>query len=177
MINHRLTLVSALAMNRVIGLNNQLPWQLPADLKMFKALTIGKTVLMGRKTFESIGRPLPKRRNVVLSRSGFEQTGVEVFGSLEHAVRVLPDTEEVMVIGGGEIYRQCLPHASRLALSVVRATVNGDAWFPAIDGQAWRLIAREDFVADAVNEYDFTFMDFRRALSDGSTVPDFLCQS
>lgn len=177
MMNHRITLVAALSKDRVIGLDNQLPWRLPADLKRFKALTTGKTVLMGRKTFESIGRALPKRRNVVLSRSGFNRPDVETFESLEAMSHALPQDEEIMVIGGGEIYRQCLPHASRLALSVVQTSVPGDAWFPIINAQQWLLSMSEEVKADDANEYAFTFMDFQRLLNDGSTVPGFLSQN
>lgn len=174
--DHRITLVAALSTNRIIGVNNQLPWKLPADLKRFKALTSGKTIIMGRKTFDSIGRPLPKRRNVVLSRSGFESRGVEVFTSLEIALEALLDDDEIMVIGGGEVYRQCLPKANRLALSVVHTSIEGDAWFPEINSRQWRLFESRHFKADGSNEFDFTFMDFRRSLNDGSTVPDFLSQ-
>ena len=174
MMDHRITLVAALAMNRVIGVNNQLPWRLPADLKLFKSLTIGKTIIMGRKTFDSIGRPLPKRRNVVLSRSGFQQGDLEVFTSIEQALDALPDDEEVMAIGGGESYRQCLPKANRLALSVVHTLIEGDAWFPVINSRQWRLFESRSFKSDSSNQFEFTFMDFRRSPNDGSTVPDFL---
>jgi dihydrofolate reductase len=175
--NLRLTLVAALSRDRVIGLDNQLPWKLPADLRRFKALTTGKTILMGRKTFESIGCPLPNRRNVVLSRSGFKTVGVETYGSLEAASQALPAGEEIMVIGGGEIYRQCLPHATRLALSVVQATVAGDAWFPVIQAQQWLLSTSEHVPADKSNAYGFTFMDFERSINDGATVPQFLSEA
>jgi len=175
--HHRLTLVAALSRDRVIGLDNQLPWTLPADLKRFKALTTGKTILMGRKTFESIGRPLPRRRNVVLSRSGFSSPGVETFESLDAVRRALPVAEEIMVIGGGEIYRQCLPHATRLALSVVHASVPGDAWFPLIQAHQWLLSASEHVPADEANDHDFTFMEFERLKNDGATVPRFLFEA
>ena len=174
MTDHRITLVAALGLNRVIGVNNQLPWKLPADLKLFKSLTTGKTIIMGRKTFDSIGRALPNRRNVVLSRSGFTHSNIEVFSSIEKALEGLPDDDEIMVIGGGEIYRQCLPKASRLALSVVNASIKGDAWFPLINSRRWRLFESRSFKADASNQFDFTFMDFRRSSNDGLTVPDFL---
>jgi dihydrofolate reductase len=176
MIDNRITLVAALGTNRVIGVNNQLPWRLPADLKLFKTLTTGKTIIMGRKTFDSIGRPLPKRRNVILSRSGFKQGDLEVFTSIDQALDALPADDEIMVIGGGEIYRQCVPKASRLALSVVHTSIEGDAWFPVINSRQWRLFESRSFKADSSNQFDFTFMDFRRLPSDGSSVPDFLSQ-
>ncbi|MGB0648028.1 MAG: dihydrofolate reductase [Bradymonadia bacterium] len=169
-----LTLVAALSTQRVIGRDNQLPWRLPADLKLFKKLTVDHTVLMGRKTYESIGRPLPKRRNIVLSRRGVDHEGIEVFNSLAQALKALGDVGEIMVIGGGEIYRQCLPMARRLALSIVQTDVQGDAWFPMLEENQWGVVQRLDYSADAHNEYDFTFFDMRRGAGEVEQVPSFL---
>ena len=169
-----LTLVAALSTQRVFGRNNQLPWRLPADLKLFKSLTVNHPVLMGRKTYESIGRPLPKRRNIVLSRRGLDHEGIEVFRSLPEALQALGGIGEIMVIGGGEIYRQCLPMAQRLALSIVQADVEGDAWFPMLDGHQWGVVNRLDYAADAQNEYSFTFFDIRRGAGNIEQIPSCL---
>lgn len=170
----RITLVAALSTARVIGRDNQLPWRLPADLKLFKRLTLNHTVLMGRKTYESIGRPLPNRRNIVLSRRGLAHEGIEVFSSLPNALEATGLTDELMVIGGGEIYRQCLPLAQRLALSIVQTDVTGDAWFPLLDADQWGVVETLEFAADAQNEYAFTFFDIQRGIGEVERLPSFL---
>ena len=113
---------------------------------------------------------------MVLSRLGFKTGGVETYDSLESVSRALPTDEEIMVIGGGEIYRQCLPQATRLVLSVVQASVPGDAWFPMIQARQWSLAMSEHIPADEANAYGFTVMDFERTNGDGTTVPQFLCE-
>ncbi len=139
-----LCLIAALAENRVIGRDNQLPWHLPADLKHFKAKTLGKPIIMGRKTWDSLGRPLPGRLNLVVSRqAGLQLEGAEVFASLEQAI-VRADqwareqgVDELMLIGGAQLYEQGLAQAVRLYLTRVALQPEGDAWFPAFDEAAW----------------------------------------
>lgn len=153
-----------MAANRVIGKDNQMPWHLPADLRHFKAVTLGKPVVMGRKTFESIGRALPGRRNIVVSRQTVtDQRGAEWVNSLAHAFELLQDQPEVMVIGGAEIYRQCLPLAQRLYLTEITLETEGDACFP--DYQAagsWTLAEQCFLPADDNNPYDCRFITLIR---------------
>jgi dihydrofolate reductase len=150
------SLVVAVARNGVIGRDNDLPWRLPDDLKHFKAITLGKPVVMGRKTFESIGRPLPGRENRVVShRSGFEAPGCRVFASLEEALS--GPEPEVMVIGGGQIYTAALPLAQRLYITEVDAEVDGDAKFPGIDPEGWREVSCEAHGADERHAHALRF--------------------
>ncbi|WP_213999307.1 type 3 dihydrofolate reductase [Arsukibacterium sp.] len=157
-------MIAAMAKGRVIGKNNQMPWHLPADLKHFKAVTMGKPVLMGRKTFQSIGRPLPGRRNIVISRTTPDnKQGVEWFSSVEQALAALSDSAEVMVIGGGEIYRQCLPFADILYLTEIELDAEGDAYFPDyLAAGNWQLIAEQQYAADAVNPHPYKFITLQR---------------
>lgn len=156
------SLVVAVARNGVIGCDNDLPWRLPDDLKHFKAITLGKPVVMGRRTYESIGRPLPGRENRVVSRRpGFEAPGCRVFASLEEALA--GPEPEVMVIGGGQIYAAALPLAQRLYLTEVDAEVDGDARFPEIDPGAWREVSREMHAADERHAHAFGFRLLERA--------------
>lgn len=161
----KLALVWAMAQNRVIGRNNALPWHLPEDLKYFKRITMGKPIIMGRKTFESIGKPLPGRTNIVVTRNpDWHHDGVKVVSSLEAArelcesIAEIDGTEEAMVIGGAEIYRQALPLADRLYLTEVHAEVNGDTVFPDFDRSQWQETAREDFEAVGPNPYNYSFI-------------------
>lgn len=148
------SLVVAVARNGVIGRDNDLPWRLPDDLKHFKAITLGKPVVMGRRTFESIGRPLPGRENRVVSRRpGFEAPGCRVFASLEAALA--GPEPEVMVIGGGQIYAAALPLAQRLYITEVDAEVAGDARFPGIDPDGWREVSCEAHAADERHAHAF----------------------
>lgn len=161
----KLSLVWAMAQNGVIGRNNSLPWHLPEDLKYFKRITLGKPVIMGRKTFESIGKPLPGRTNIVITHNPqFHAKGVKVVHSIE-AARALCESlaeldgfDEAMVIGGAEIYRLALPEADRLYLTEVHADVAGDTVFPEFDRGAWREVAREDFEAAGPNPYNYSFL-------------------
>ena len=157
-----LSLVAALDRHLAIGRGNALPWHLPADLKRFKALTLGKPVLMGRKTAESIGRALPGRRNLVLTRSGrVPFDGMEAVDSIDSALAFAD--EELSVIGGGEVYALCLPRADRLHLTHVDTIVEGaDAFFPAFDPAAWRVTHREAHLADARHAFAFEFVDYDR---------------
>ncbi|MBD9483544.1 dihydrofolate reductase [Pseudomonas sp. PDM14] len=149
-----LCLIAALAENRVIGRDNQLPWHLPADLKHFKAKTLGKPIIMGRKTWDSLGRPLPGRLNLVVSRQpGLQLEGAEVFPSLEAAVQRADEwareqgVDELMLIGGAQLYGQGLAQATRLYLTRVALQPEGDAWFPAFDEAAWRCVEHEEHAA------------------------------
>lgn len=126
----QISLVAAMAHDRVIGKDNQMPWHIPAELKYFKELTMGKPIIMGRRTFESIGRPLPGRHNIVLSSSDTLPDTVTVAGSVEQALSAAGDVAEVCVIGGGDVYRQFLPKATRLYLTAIDLTVEGDTQFP-----------------------------------------------
>lgn len=157
----RLALIAAVAANGVIGADNALPWRLPEDLKRFKALTLGHPVIMGRKTFESIGRPLPGRRNIVVSRNReYAAAGCEVAASLEAALKSCRNgSDEVFVIGGAQIYAEALPLAQRLYLTEIRAEFAGDARFPEYDRGAWRESAREPRRSDEGIGYDFTVYD------------------
>lgn len=157
-----ISLVVAMDENRLIGVDGGLPWKLSNDLKQFKRLTVGKVVLMGRKTWQSLGRPLPDRENWVLTRDpSFRADGARVFGELDDAVREAGD-RELMVIGGAEIYRQALPIANRIFLTQVRAKVKGDTWFPELDAAAWRETAREDHPADDRHAHSYSFITLER---------------
>lgn len=166
----RLALIWAMSENRVIGRNNKLPWHLPNDLKYFKQVTTGKPVIMGRKTYDSIGKPLPNRVNIVITRDeAYQAEGVKVVHSLEAALELaeaeclVHGVEEAMVIGGAEIYKQALPQAERLYITFVHAHVEGDAEFPEFDLNAYQEQGREDFSAEGPNPYDYSFAVFDRA--------------
>jgi dihydrofolate reductase len=161
----KISLVWAMAQNRVIGRNNKLPWHLPEDLKYFKRITLGKPVIMGRKTFESIGKPLPGRTNIVVTRNeNFSAEGVKTVNSLAAAktlcesIGEIDGVNEAMVIGGAEIYTQAMPIADRLYLTEVHANVDGDTFFPEFDRSLWKEIAREDFDASGPNPYAYSFI-------------------
>jgi len=157
----KIALVVAMDKNRAIGRAGALPWHLPDDLKHFKALTLGKTVLMGRKTFQSIGRPLPKRRNVVLTKDpSFGAEGIEVVHSLDDALLL---DEEIMVIGGGEVYALFLPLATHLHLTLVDTTIpDADTFFPEWNPAQWRETYREFHPADKHHLFSFNFVDLER---------------
>lgn len=158
-----LVLVAALDRAGAIGRGNELPWRLPDDLRHFKALTLGKPVLMGRKTAESLGRALPGRRNLVLTRSGrVPFDGMEAVASLAMAQAGCA-ADELMVIGGGEVYALALPMATRLHLTHVDTVVDdADAFFPAVDAATWQVVAREGHDADARHAFGFEFVEYRR---------------
>jgi len=158
-----LTLIVAVADNGVIGRQNELPWRLPEDLKRFKALTMGKHIVMGRKTFDSIGKPLPGRTNIVITRQAdLSVPGCVVVDSLSAALTAAGKVDEVMVIGGGEIYRQALPQADRVHLTAVHAAIDGDARFPVLDAQQWREVTREDYPADERHAHAYSFVTLER---------------
>lgn len=157
------TLVVAMDRCGVIGRAGGLPWRLPDDLKRFKVLTLGKTVIMGRKTFESIGRPLPERRNIVISRrERYNASGVEVASSVAAALALCAGEREVMVIGGAEVYRAALPLANKIELTRVEAEVDGDSRFPPLSMAEWRETAREAHPVDARHVYAMSFCTLQR---------------
>ncbi|HDN9005693.1 type 3 dihydrofolate reductase [Aeromonas sp. 602658] len=156
----KISMIAAMAHDRVIGKDNQMPWHLPADLAHFKRVTLGKPVLMGRKTFESIGRPLPGRRNLVISRNpDYQAEGIEVVGSVEAALALLAGSsvEELMVIGGGHLYAEMLPSADCLYLTRIDLAVEGDTRFPAFDDGQWQRVECESHPADEKNPHPYSF--------------------
>lgn len=157
-------LVAALGRDFAIGKDNALPWHLPADLKRFKALTLGHPLLMGRRTAESLGRALPGRRNLVLTRSGeVPFAGMEAVSSLDAAMRAVDDAETLCVIGGGEVFEATLPLAARMHLTWVDTVVAGaQAFFPRFDPAGWNVAAREPHAADDRHAYAFEFVDYVR---------------
>lgn len=159
----RLILIAAVARNGVIGRDNGLPWRLKADLKHFRATTMGHPILMGRKTWESLGRPLPGRRNLVLSRHpDLPAPGAEVFADLDSALQAAHDAERVFVIGGADLYRQTLGRADGLLITEVWADVDGDAHFPDVDWMHFEEVARTSGSADSDNDFDYDFVEYRR---------------
>lgn len=168
----RLALIWAMSRNRAIGRNNALPWHLPEDLKYFKRVTMGKPIIMGRKTWESIGRPLPGRTNIVITRDkDFVADGVKVVHSLAEAmslaqsIGLIDGADEVVVIGGAEIYALTLPEADRLYMTQVHAEVEGDAYFPVFDLTQWEELGRDDFSASGPNPFDYSFVVLERPAS------------
>jgi len=157
-----ISLIAALDKNRLIGSENAMPWHLPADFKHFKEVTMGKPVVMGRKTFESIGRPLPGRQNIVISRSGFSADGIISADSVDSALKLSGEVDEVMIIGGANIYQQLIDKADRLYLTHVDAECKGDAWFPAFDLSEWDIARQETVGADEKNNFSFTFINYER---------------
>ena len=160
----RVALIAALDRNGAIGRGNRMPWHLPDDLKRFRDLTRSHPVVMGRRTFESIGRPLPDRLNVVVTRrADFGPPGVAVAHSLDAALHACPPGADIFVIGGGEIYRQALPFAGTLYLTHVDTTVEGaDAFFPAVDQGEWKAVCGEQHPADARHPHAFRYAIYRR---------------
>jgi len=169
-----LSMIVATADNNIIGKDNDMPWHLPADLAYFKKITLGKPIIMGRKTYESIGRPLPGRRNIVISRDGnYSAEGIDTVTSVEQALALVDgsdgsDTvEEIMVIGGGAIYKHCLPNADRLYITHIKAAIEGDTQFPAYDDGHWEKTASELRPSDDKNAYDLDFCVYQRETNEG----------
>jgi len=159
----QVSLIAAMAENGCIGRDNTLPWRLADDLKRFKAITMGKPILMGRRTFESIGRPLPGRRNLVLTRNRqWHSPGVLAVHSLGHALGCVREAPELIGIGGAEVYRLLMPFARRIYLTLVHAEISGDTFFPAIDPTQWADVECHRHAADDRNAYAFTFMVLER---------------
>jgi len=158
-----ISMIAAMAKNNVIGIKNGLPWDLPADMKHFREITSGKTVIMGARTFESIGKALPKRRNIVVTLDKNQiAEGAEIVFSLDEAIEACKNEEEIMIIGGASIYRQFLPKAQRVYLTVIDGEFEGDAFFPEIDMSEWKVISEEKHEADEKNSHPYTFKVFER---------------
>jgi len=160
----RISLIAAMADNRVIGIGNRLPWRLPADMKWFRRHTLGKPIVMGRKTFESFGaKPLPDRLNIVITRDpDYQAPGAVVVHDVDQAIAAAGAVPEVMIIGGASFYETMLPRADRLYLTFVHAEIEGDAWFPDYNPAQWREQMCEDWSADEKNPYPHSFCIYER---------------
>ena len=157
-----LTLIAAMGKNRAIGMDGRMPWHLPAELQHFKQATMGKAIVMGRKTWQAIGRPLPGRQNIVVSRNpDFHAAGVDVAGSLEEAVRI-SESDEVMVIGGGQLYKLGLPLAQRMVLTLIDIEPEADTWFPEWDARGWSQASEEHYPVDDNNELAYRIIELSR---------------
>jgi dihydrofolate reductase len=158
-----LSIIVALSENHVIGSGNQLPWKLSADLKRVKSLTMGHHLIMGRKTYESIGRPLPGRTNVIITRNGsYAPEGCVVVNSLAAALELAKEDSEAFVFGGGEIFREALPLVNKIYLTKVHCMIDGDTHFPELNSSDWTELEREEFKSDEKNEYDYSFITLQR---------------
>jgi len=162
-----ISMIAALDHHRLIGCNNRLPWRLPADMQYFRRTTMGKPILMGRKTFESFGaKPLPGRNNIVLTQNpDYRSVDVTIVGDIQQALMIAQGADEMMVIGGAAIYQQMLPLAQRLYLTYVDGEFVGDTWFPEFDRDQWREVSREDHWPDEKNPYPYRFMMFEKSSS------------
>jgi len=159
----RISLLVAMAKNRIIGVNNTLPWRLPADLRHFKALTMGHHIVMGRKTYESIGKPLPGRTSVVVTRNAnYKTPGVIVANSLEAAIAACGNDEEIFIIGGAELYRQAIDFAGRIYLTEIDAEISGDAYFTNFDNHLWQEVERVSHMPDENNAHPYHFVVYDR---------------
>ena len=163
-----ISIIAAMAHDCVIGIENSLPWKLPADMKWFRQHTLGKPVIMGRKTYESFGaRPLPDRLNIVVTRDPSYDAGeATVATSIDDAIKKAGEVDEVMIIGGASFYQQTLPMADRLYLTEVDASIKGDAWFPAYNAAEWKLVETHSHPADEKNNYSMSFRIFQRKSAD-----------
>jgi len=156
------TIVVAIGENNAIGKDNQLLWYLPADLKHFKNITTGHTVIMGRKTFDSVGKPLPNRRNIIITRHVMHIEGCEVVSSIDAALALCADEEEVFIVGGAEIYRQSIHLTDRIYLTIVHQKFEADSFFPEINDNEWKETAREDHQPDEKNKLPYSFITLER---------------
>ncbi|WP_404442232.1 dihydrofolate reductase [Sutcliffiella horikoshii] len=162
-----ISIIVAVDKNNLIGKNNDLPWRIPADLAYFKEITLGNTIVMGRKTYESIGKPLPKRRNIILSRNDFQAEGCETLHSLDEVKTLNEDGKELFIIGGAHIFREAIPIADLLYVTFINEEFEGDTYFPEVNDQDWELISNEKGIKDAKNPYDYYFRKYKKvALSD-----------
>ncbi|WP_404346547.1 dihydrofolate reductase [Sutcliffiella horikoshii] len=162
-----ISIIVATDKNNLIGKDNDLPWRIPADLAYFKKVTLGSTIVMGRKTYESIGKPLPKRRNIILSRQEFHADGCETLHSIEEVERLNVDGEELFIIGGAHIFKETLSIADFLYLTYIDEEFEGDTYFPEVNEQDWELVSSEKGIKDEKNPYDYYFKKYKRTgLSD-----------
>lgn len=156
-----ISIIAAVASNMVIGIDNRLPWHIPTDLKWFKYITLGKPVIMGRKTFDSIGHPLPKRRNIIISKSLPNISGAEVFPDLDAALKILSESE-IMIIGGAALYTEAIEKSDQLYITHVEASVSGNIKFPCIDPNKWKAVWRELPAQVAEDEFNIEFVKYVR---------------
>ena len=156
------SIIVAIAKNNAIGKDNKLLWYLPNDLKHFKDVTSGHTVIMGRKTFDSVGKPLPRRRNIVVTRQPISIEGCEVVSSIEAALALCAGEDEVFIVGGAEIYRQAIPLTDRIYLTIVDEEFDGDTFFPELNAAEWKETKRENFEPDEKNKYSYSFITLER---------------
>jgi dihydrofolate reductase len=160
-----ITVIAAIAKNNALGKNNDLIWHLPADLKRFKKVTSGHYILMGRNTFESIGKPLPNRTTIIITRNkNYFKEGCLIANSLEKAIELAKDEEQIFIIGGAQIYKEIIAKdlADQLDITLVHKEFDADVYFPEIDLQKWKIVAREDFKADEKNEYEYSFLSYQK---------------
>jgi len=158
-----LTIIAAVAKNNALGKNNDLIWHLPADLKRFKAITLGHHIIMGRKTFESLGKPLPNRTTIIITRNpDYKAPGCIVVNELTKAIKAAAEDENPYILGGAEIYKQAMSLADILDLTLVHESFDADAFFPNIDMSKWTEISRQDFKADEKNKYDYSFVQYKK---------------
>ncbi len=156
-----ITIIAAVAANNALGKNNQLIWHIPADLKRFKKVTSNHHVIMGRKTYESLGKPLPNRTNIIITRNKeYTVEGCVIVNSLQEAIEVAKEDSNPFILGGAQIYKQALNFANKLDLTLVHHNFEADAFFPEIDLKVWKEISREDFKADEKNSYNYSFVTF-----------------
>ncbi len=162
----KLSLIVAMASNRAIGLNNQMPWHLSADLKKFKQITMGAPILMGRKTYESIGKPLPGRSNIIISRNqSYKQQGCSVFNDIKSALASCQNYDEVFIIGGATFYQSMLAHADFIYLTQINKSFEADTFFPEINKNEWEEVSREDISDDKTVDFSYSFIKLERLLS------------
>ena len=162
----RVSLIVAASANNVIGVRGELPWRLPVDLRRFKQVTTGKPIVMGRLTWDSIGHRLPDRQNIVISRNpDFVAPGCDIVASPDEAVDMAGDVDELIIIGGGQLYREFLPRAQRIYLTRVAVDIEGDACFPELDDSEWHETSRESYPADAGHAYSFDIIQLDRIAS------------
>ncbi len=159
----KISLIAAIAQNNAIGLNNQLIWHLPTDLLFFKKTTLNCTIIMGRKTFDSIGKALPKRKNIIITRNlNFNAPGCLVVQNLQEAI-AQADSEEVFIVGGASIYEQSMSIADKLYITHVHHTFEADTFFPEIDAKLWNITSKEDHFKDEKHAYDFSIVTYEKA--------------
>jgi dihydrofolate reductase len=156
------SIIVAIARNHAIGKNNKLLWHLPNDLKHFKDVTTGHTVIMGRKTYDSVGKPLPKRRNIIVTRQAISIEGCEVVNSVDAALALCKNEQDVFIVGGAEIYKQSLPLTDRIYLTIIDHDFDGDTFFPELNNEEWKETERENFEPDEKNKYKYSFITLER---------------
>ena len=155
--------IAAMSENHVIGKNNQLLWHMPEDLKHFKNTTSGHTVIMGRKTFDSVGKPLPRRRNIIITRQNITIEGCEVVNSIEAALALCAGDDEVFIVGGAEIYKQSLHLTNRVYLTIIHHYFEGDSFFPQLSQNDWKEVSHENHPVDDKNAFPYSFITYQRA--------------